>query len=143
MSKTILIIGGTGLTGKTIHNMLSKRGPQLKTLIETREKDMIPNQIQIDVNNLESFESLKKHSINVIIFCTKDANNHVLNYAVKHKIDYIDITKPSNELLKAHDSIKHNLIDSKIVFSSGWMGGIAPSLLYSIGILAKDIQSVK
>jgi len=29
------------------------------------------------------------------------------------------------------------------VFSSGWMGGIAPSLLYSTGILAKDIQSVK
>jgi hypothetical protein len=141
MSKTILIIGGTGLTGKTIHNMLSKRVPQLKTLIETRQKDMIPNQIQIDVNNLESFESLKKHSRTIV--CTKDANNHVLNYAVKHKIDYINLTKPSNELVKAHDSIKHNLIDSKIVFSSGWIDGIAPSLLYATGILAKDIQSVK
>ena len=97
--------------------MLSKRDPQL------------------DVNDLESFESLKNHSINVIIVCTKDTNNHVLTYAVKHKIDYIDITKPSNELLKARDSIKHNLIESKIVFSSGWMGGIAPSLLYSTGIL--------
>ena len=143
MSATILIIGGTGLIGKTGHNMLSKRNPQLKILIGTRQKDMIPNHIQIDVNRLESFESLKKHAINVIIVCTKDANNHVLNYAVKHKIDYIDITKPSNELLKAHDSIKHNLIDSKIVFSSGWIGGIALSLLYSTGILAKDIQSVK
>jgi saccharopine dehydrogenase-like NADP-dependent oxidoreductase len=100
MSKTILIIGGTGLTGKTIHNMLSKRGPQLKTLIETRQKDMIPNQIQIDINNLESFELLKKHSINVMIVCTKDVNNHVLNSVVKHKIDYLDITKPLNELLK-------------------------------------------
>lgn len=143
MSTTILIIGGTGLIGKTIHNMLSKRDQQLKILIGTRQKDRIPNHIQIDVNNLESFESLEKHSITIIIVCTKDTNNHVLNYAVKHKIDYIDITKPSNELVKAHNSIKHNLIGSKIVFSSGWMGGIAPSLLYSTGILAKDIQSVK
>ncbi|MGK0379057.1 hypothetical protein [Patiriisocius sp. Uisw_017] len=86
---------------------------------------------------------MKNHSINVIIVCTKDTNNHVLTYAVKHKIDYINITKPSNELLKARDSIKHNLIESKIVFSSGWMGGIAPSLLYSTGILANEIQSVK
>ena len=83
---------------------------------------------------------MRKHAIYVIIVCKKEANNHVLNYAVKHKID---ITKPYNELVKAHDSIKHNLIDSKIVFSSGRMGGIAPSLLYSTGILAKDIQSVK
>jgi hypothetical protein len=52
-----------------------------------------------------------------MIVCTKDANNHVLNYAVKHKIDYIDITKPSHELVKVHNSIKPNLIDSKIVFS--------------------------
>jgi len=97
MSTTFLIISRTGLIGKTIHNMFSKRGPQLKILIGTRQKDMIPNHIQIDVNNLETFESLKKHSINVMIVCTKDANNHVLNYAVKHKIDHIDITKPSNK----------------------------------------------
>ena len=79
MSATLLIIGRTGLIGKTIHNMFSKRGPQLKILIGTRQKDMIPNHIQIDVNNLESFESLKKDSINVMIVCTKDVNNHVLN----------------------------------------------------------------
>ena len=35
MSKTILIIGGTGLIGKTIHEMLSSRNPALKILIGT------------------------------------------------------------------------------------------------------------
>ena len=143
MSTTILKIGGTGLIRKTIHKMLSKRNPPLKILIWTQQKDMIPNQIQIDVNSLESFESVKKHAINVIIFCTKDANNHVLNYAVKHKIDSIDITRPSNELLKAPDSIKNNFIERKIVFSLGCMGGIPPSLLYAISILANEIQSIK
>lgn len=97
MSATILIIGGTGLIGKTIHNMLSKRDPQLKILIGTRKKNIIQNHIQLDVNDLESLKSLKNYSISVIIVCTKDTNNHVLNYAVTHKIDYIDIAKPSNE----------------------------------------------
>jgi short subunit dehydrogenase-like uncharacterized protein len=45
MSTTILIIGGTGYIGKTIHNMLFKRGQQLKTLIGTKQKDRIPNHI--------------------------------------------------------------------------------------------------
>ena len=143
MSATILIIGGTSLIRKTINKMLSKRNPQLKILIGTLQKDMIPNQIQIDVNSLESFDPVKKHAINVIILCTKDANNHVLNYAVKHKIDYFDITRPSNELLQAHDSIKNNFIESKIVFSSGWMEGITPSFLYTTSILANEIQSIK
>ena len=71
MSATILIIGGTSLIRKTINKMLSKRNPQLKILIGTRQKDMIPNQIQIDVNSLESFDPVKKHAINVIILCTK------------------------------------------------------------------------
>ena len=51
MSATILIIGGTSLIRKTINKMLSKRNPQLKILIGTRQKDMIPNHIQIDVNS--------------------------------------------------------------------------------------------
>lgn len=143
MSNTILIIGGTGLIGKTIYKMLSDRNPHLKIIIGSRKKDAAVNHIQLDINDLKSFESLKNQSIHLIIVCAKDANDHVLNYALKNKIDYIDITKPSNELLKAHNSIKNNFIESKIVFSSGWMAGITPSILFSTGILANEVQSIK
>ena len=143
MSKTILIIGGTGLIGQAIYKIISNRNPNVKILIGTRKKNLDPNQIQIDVNNLETFKLLKFHTINLIIVCTKDANNNILHYAINHKIDYIDITKPSSELFKAHSEIKNVLIDSKIVFSSGWMGGITPLLIYSTGISTTEIKDIK
>lgn len=143
MSKTILIIGGTGLIGKTIHEMLSSRNPALKILIGTRNKGTNPNHVQIDINDKNSFESLYKHSINLIILCTKDPDNNALDYAIKSKIDYIDITKPTSELVKSLDFTEKRTIESKIVFSSGWMGGIAPLLLYSKGVLANDVKNVE
>ncbi len=143
MSNTILIIGGTGLIGKTIQSMLSSRNPQLKILIGSRKKYAEPNYVQLDVNDLKSVELLNNHRINLIIVSAKDVNDHVLKYALKNKIDYIDITKPSNELMKAHQSIQHNLIESKIVFSSGWMAGIIPLLLYSTDISANEVNSIK
>lgn len=143
MSKTILIIGGTGLIGQTIYKILTKRNPNLKILIGTRKNDLKLNEIQIDVNNLETFKSLQYHAINLIIVCTKDANNHILHYAIKHRIGYIDITKPSSELFKAYSGFKNAEINSKIVFSSGWMGGITPLLLYSTGILPIEVKDIK
>lgn len=143
MNKTILIIGGTGLIGKTIHKMISDRNPNLRILIGTRKKNVNKNHIHLDVNDLKTFESLKNHNVNLIIVCTKDTNNNITNYAIKHKIDYIDITKPSDELLKAHFSIKNCSIESKIVFSSGWMSGITPLLVYSTGILPNELKNIK
>lgn len=143
MSSTILIIGGSGLIGKTIHSMLSNRNPSLKILIGTRKKDAGSNNVQVDVNDQKSFESLKGRPVDLIVLCTRDSQNNVLGYAQRNRIDYIDITKPSSELFKAHDFIKKSTVQSRIVFSSGWMGGIAPLLLYSKGMSPVDLRSIK
>lgn len=142
MANTVFIIGGTGLIGKSIHNMLIDRNPDMKILIGTRKKSSYPNHILFDVNDPEGFDKLKDFGVEIIVLCTKDTNNNVLNFSIRHKIDYIDITKPSGELLKAKYSIRDTIIESKIVFSSGWMGGIAPSILYSTGISANDVKGI-
>lgn len=143
MSKTILIIGGSGLIGKTIHEMLSSRNPALKILIGTRNKYDNPNHVQIDINDKNSFESLIKYSINLIILCAKDPDNNALDYAIKSKIDYIDVTKPTSELVKSLDFTKKSTIESRIVFSSGWMSGIVPLLVNSKSEVTKGIENVE
>lgn len=143
MTKKSLIIGGTGLIGQTIQKMMTERNPNQKIIIGTRKKSIDQNHIQINVNDLETYESLKNHSIDLIIVCARDTNNNILNYAITHKIDYIDITKPSSELLKAYTKIKDSPVESRIVFSSGWMGGITPLLLYDTGVLANEIKKIK
>ncbi|MCK8143307.1 saccharopine dehydrogenase [Flavobacterium sp. I-SCBP12n] len=142
MSKKILIIGGTGLIGKTIYEMLSSRSPSLKIFIATRNKDGNPDHIYIDVNDKSTFVSLNIHSISLIIICTKDYHNNILDYAIKSKIDYIDITKPTSELIKSLDFTRKRSFESKIVFGSGWMGGIAPLLINAKKVVIKDITSV-
>lgn len=142
MSKTILIIGGTGLIGKTIAEKLSQRDSSLNILIGTRKKESKPNYLSLDVNDPNTFEILNNHPIDLIVVCTKDTNNTVLEYAVKNNINYIDVTKPTNELIKAHHFIENKVIESKIVFSSGWMGGIVPLLLFSKNVTANDIKNL-
>lgn len=143
MSKTILIIGGTGLIGKTIHKMISDRNPNLKILIGSRKKETLKNHLQLDITNLKTFEILENQHINLIVVCTKDPLNNILNYSIKNGIDYIDITKPSSELLEAYHSIRNSVVESKIVFSSGWMGGITPLLVYATGILPNELEKIK
>lgn len=143
MSNTILILGGTGLIGKTIHEMISERNPKICCLIGTRRNSNDKNYIQVDVDDLNTFEKLKIHSINLIVVCVKDKYNNALHYAIKHKIDYIDITKPTPELMKAYSSIDKNLVESKIVFSSGWMSGITPLILYATGVSTNEIKQIK
>lgn len=142
MNNKILIIGGNGLIGKTIGKMLSERNPNLQIFIGTRKKSNSNTEISMDVNDPNTFDNLLKKAFSLIVLCTRDPQNNVLNYAVTHKIDYIDITKPTAELVEAHQSLKHKMLNNKIVFSSGWMGGITPLVLYSTGVLVKSIQKI-
>lgn len=142
MNNKILIIGGNGLIGKTIGKMLSERNPNSQIFIGTRKKSSNSSQITMDVNDPNTFDNLPKNTFNLIILCTRDKQNNVLNYALTHKTDYIDITKPTPELIAAHQSIKDKTIANKIVFSSGWMGGLTPLILYSTGVLSKSIQKI-
>ena len=143
MSNTILILGGTGLIGQTIHKMISERNPKISCLIGTRRNRNDKNYIQVDVDDLNTFEKLETHSFNLIIVCVKDKHNNALNYAIKHKIDYIDVTKPTPELMRAYSSIDKNSTGNKIVFSSGWMSGITPLILYATGVSNNEIKQVK
>ena len=52
MSKTILIIGGTGLIGQLLHRMLLERNPSFNILIGTRKKVSKENYVQIDRKDL-------------------------------------------------------------------------------------------
>ncbi|MEI7488817.1 MAG: saccharopine dehydrogenase [Chryseobacterium sp.] len=81
--------------------------------------------------------------IDVIILSVNDKEDHVLSFAIQNKIDYLDITKPTPDLTKAYDFAKKQTVNSRIVFSSGWMGGIVGGLMHSFSTQIKDIQSVE
>jgi saccharopine dehydrogenase-like NADP-dependent oxidoreductase len=131
MRKNILVIGGTGLVGKVILRILKARNPDYNLFIGSRQLGNTANDLVIDVNNPKTFDSITHHKIDLIVMCTKDSNNAVLQFAVQNQLDYIDITKPTPDLTVAYNLAIANKqkINSHIVFSSGWMGGIVGSLI--------------
>jgi len=124
----VLIIGGNGFIGQIIHELLLNRGTRINIIIGSRTTK-IKNQINIDVTNPSSFHAIKKHNVNLIILCTSDKENNILNYCISNKTDYLDITKPTSELETAYLLANQKGVSSRIVFSSGWMSGIVGSLL--------------
>ncbi|MCC9070813.1 saccharopine dehydrogenase [Flavobacterium sp. F-65] len=131
MRKNILVIGGTGLVGKVILRIFQGRNPNYNLFVGSRQLGNTANDLVIDVTNPQTFDSIKHNKIDLIVLCTKDSNNEVLQFAIQNKIDYIDITKPTPDLTAAYDLAKANEknVKSHIVFGSGWMGGIVGSLM--------------
>lgn len=131
MRKNILIIGGTGLVGKVILRILKGRNPDCNLFIGSRKVNNQSNSLVVDVVNPKTFNSILENEIDLIVMSTKDDANEILKFAIQNNIDYVDITKPTPDLTVAYNLAKANKqnINSRIVFSSGWMGGIVGSLV--------------
>ena len=131
MKKNILVIGGTGLVGKVILRILKGRNSNYNLFIGSRQLGNTINDLVIDVTNPKTFNCIISNKIDLIVLCTKDSNNEVLKFAIQNKLDYIDITKPTPDLTVAYDLAIANeqSVNSRIVFGSGWMGGIVGNLV--------------
>ncbi len=143
MKSNILIIGGNGTVGKTIARIFASRNPQAAIFIGGRKQGKTDNDLIIDVIKPHTFQVIIDKKIDVIILSVNDKENHVLRFAIENKIDYLDITKPTPDLVKAYDFAKKHTINSRIVFSSGWMGGIVSGLINEFSDSIDDIDEAK
>ncbi|AZA80193.1 saccharopine dehydrogenase [Chryseobacterium sp. G0186] len=143
MEHNILIIGGNGLVGKTIARILKTRNPHLTIFIGGRKGGKTAQDLTIDVTDPTSFQVISEKKIDLIILSVNDKSDHILRYAIENNIDYLDITKPTPDLVKAYNIAEKAEVSSRIVFSSGWMGGIVPGLVNTLSQDSNDVQEVK
>lgn len=142
MEHNILVVGGNGLVGKTIIRILKSRNPDVNVFIGGR-KGGAGNHLKIDVTDPRTFRMIKEKKIDLVILSVNDKEDHILRFVIENKIDYLDITKPTPDLVKAHAIAKNKEIQSRIVFSSGWMGGIVNGLVKTLAGNIQDIQEMK
>lgn len=129
--KNILIIGKSGLIGKRVTQVISEKALPYKIYSASRQVSNHPEHIQIDVTQEETLNRIKGKNIDLILLCTNDQNNNVLKFCIDNSIDYLDITKPNKDLQKAYKIAQNSKINSRIIFGSGWMGGIIGGLIPS------------
>lgn len=128
------------MVGKTIARILQTRNSHFNIFIGGRKGGNSDRNLKIDVTDPNTFQAITDNKINLIILSVNDKSDHVLKFAIEHHIDYLDITKPTPDLVKAYDIAGKTEINSRIVFSSGWMGGIVPGL---VNVLSKDTDGVQ
>ncbi|MDH6250369.1 saccharopine dehydrogenase-like NADP-dependent oxidoreductase [Chryseobacterium sp. H1D6B] len=143
MQPNILIIGGNGMVGKTIARIFRSRNPHSTIFIGGRREGKTENDLVIDVTKPQTFKIILEKNISLIVLSVNDKEDQILNFAIKNTIDYLDITKPTPDLMKAYDCAKKQPVRSRIVFSSGWMGGIVSGLVNGAAVQMKDIEDVK
>lgn len=143
MEHNILVIGGNGLVGKTIIRILKSRNPHVQIFVGGRKGGQTGNDLKIDVTNPGTFRVIQEKKIGLIILSVNDKDDHVLRFAIDNGIDYLDITKPTPDLVKAYAIAKNRKVQSRIAFSSGWMGGIVNGLVKTIADRTADILEVK
>lgn len=140
----ILIIGGYGLIGSRIAQLLNERNKNFNVFIGSRKfRPSNFNPLILDVTDPDTFYTILQNSIRLIVLCTIDNADNILKFCIENRIDYIDITKPTSDLEKAYSLAKGRIVSSKIVFSSGWMSGIVGSMVLkakSINDLANEVK---
>lgn len=142
MHPTILIIGGNGLVGKKIAQLFKRRHPGSRIFTGGRRRTGSPDSLLTDVTRPETLDVILTHGIALIVLSVNDPEDHVLHFAISHNIDYVDITKPTPDMIKAYERATAQPAGSRIVLGSGWMGGIVPGLIAAYAPL-KTVQAVK
>ncbi|UKB82641.1 saccharopine dehydrogenase [Chryseobacterium sp. MEBOG06] len=140
MEHNILIIGGNGLVGRTISRILQARNPQVSVYTGGRKGGKTSKDLKIDVTDPETFKAITDLKIDLIILSVNDKEDHILRFAIENRIDYLDITKPTPALMKAYAIAGKKEVKSRIVFSSGWMGGIVPGLVNAVSDQGSNIK---
>lgn len=141
MQKKILLVGGTGLIGNKIQNIFKEKETDIQIRISSRRKET-DNYIYVDIDRPDTFSNILRHNILLIVLCTTDPNDNMLTFCIKHSIDYLDITKPTNLLTNTIKRVENIQVNNKIVFASGWMGGLIPSLILD-NTHFKDIEAIR
>ncbi|MEY8759487.1 saccharopine dehydrogenase [Chryseobacterium tongliaoense] len=143
MHSNILIIGGTGMVGKTIARIFRSRNSQHSIFIGSRKGGKTDKDLVIDVTRPETFQTILENNIRQIVLSVNDKEDYILRFAIENNIDYLDITKPTPDLVRAYEFAGKHKINSRIVFSSGWMGGIVSGLVNTFSSGMKNIEEVK
>ena len=127
MQHKILIVGGSGVIGTHLIAQLSGSMPTAEIYIGSRTgKEIVSTKaIRMNVEEPQTFVQLLDLKIELVVQCFNDKSDNLLNFCLQHHIKYLDITKPTPELVQSFTRIRNKRVGAAVVFASGWMAGAA------------------
>ena len=143
--KTVLIVGGYGVVGSQIAQILHDRHPDLEIRLGGRtlgkalpfESERVKI-VKVDNTTDDPLRNLNDHPT-LIVNAVNDPQDRLLLSAVQKRIPLVDITRWTERFQSSIARLKNVEVQSPVVLASGWMGGTAA--LFS-KIYSKDLQEI-
>ncbi|MEP2987357.1 MAG: saccharopine dehydrogenase NADP-binding domain-containing protein [Parasphingorhabdus sp.] len=133
MTDPILIVGGYGIVGFQIAQVIRKRNPDQKIILAGRsiEKGSAAakqlgnaNAVALDISSEDPLAEIPPH-IGAILAAVNDPENALMKSAIRRKVVYVDITRWTERLHDAHKIATALQPESPVVLSSSWMAGVS------------------
>lgn len=137
---SILIIGGYGVVGTQICQMLSNRHPHVKMVIAGRSVHQArlaasryprAEGLRIDVTEQDPLAGMA-HMPDAILLVVNDHRDNVLRSAINRGVAIIDIARWSTRVADAERIAKGMQIYAPIILASGWMAGAVSATINAV-----------
>ncbi|EPF06355.1 hypothetical protein ICQ_01970 [Bacillus toyonensis] len=146
--KTVLIVGGYGVVGSQIAQILHDRHPDLEIRLGGRtlgkalpfESERVKI-VKVDNTTDDPLRSLNDN-LTLVVNAVNDSQDRLLLSAVKRRIPLVDITRWTERFQSSIARLKNVEVQSPVVLASGWMGGQQPFFLKFIQKIFKRLQLI-
>lgn len=135
-SASVLIVGGYGIVGRQIAELLSTRNPDLQLILAGRSAEagaeaakQIPNAtaVRIDINDPDPLTALAVQP-DVVLGVANDGHDRLLQSAVRRGIAYVDITRWTERMHESILRLAPANMTAPVILSSGWMAGVVATV---------------
>lgn len=148
--KSVLVVGGYGVVGRHITRILNEQYSDLEVYVGGRNvenaKDLVEGDNRIHAVKIDNEAtnplSDVKNDVTLIINAVNDPYDHLLRAAVEKGVPIIDITRWTEHMKKSIHDLNNMKLQSPVILSSGWMGGVASLFTKLTAASFKDVQSV-
>jgi len=129
----ILIVGGYGVVGGQIAELMVSRNPaaelwiggrSLQSAVDCAARHAGTRGVRIDITDTDPLANLPELP-DVVVAVANDRDDNLLLASVRRGIAYVDITRWTPRMLKALERLSGIPATAPVILASGWMAGVA------------------
>jgi saccharopine dehydrogenase-like NADP-dependent oxidoreductase len=133
---SVLIVGGYGVVGLQIAEILSARNPELALILAGRSEASASEAAsrfpgaraaRIDVDHPDPLAGLQAMP-DVVLAVANDGHDRLLKAAVRRGIAYVDITRWTERMHASILRLAPVSLTAPVILASGWMAGVAATV---------------
>lgn len=150
MTAPVLIVGGYGVVGLQLAQIIRNRHPDLPLILAGRTEARAKEAARklgnatgaiVDVTNAAPLAGISS-DISAIVGAVNDPSDHLLRTAIDTQTPYLDFTRWTERFLQARQLAEKLSPKSPVTFASSWMAGVAAIVAKATADMLETAHSI-